>query len=108
MALTPACHLLLQISGMLAPEEVDKALADTAAWAEAAGWPPTREGQWNGLVSRVHDCLHLVLALSPVGEAFRARWGQGPGLWGLQRWGLSVMHAAVGPCSHVHMHKCSY
>jgi hypothetical protein len=87
----PTCHLLvlLQISGMLAPEEVDKALADTAAWAEAAGWPATREGQWNGLVSRVRDCLHLVLALSPVGEAFRARWG----LVGVM--GSGAMHACM-------------
>jgi dynein heavy chain len=67
---------MLQVAGLLAPEEVDKALADVEPWAAGAGWPATREGLWAALVSRVRDCLHLVLTLSPVGDAFRARCAQ--------------------------------
>ena len=35
---------------------------------------------WRTFINRVRDNLHLVLALSPVGEAFRARCRQFPSL----------------------------
>ncbi len=35
---------------------------------------------WRAFINRVRDNLHLVLAMSPVGEAFRARCRQFPSL----------------------------
>eukprot|EP00198_Chlamydomonas_reinhardtii_P006936 XP_001696272.1 dynein heavy chain 3 [Chlamydomonas reinhardtii] len=44
------------------------------------GLEDTREAMWRAFVDRVRDNLHLVLALSPVGEAFRERCRRFPSL----------------------------
>ena len=46
----------------------------------AQGGNASKDGCWSAFVNRVRDNLHLVLAMSPVGEAFRARCRQFPSL----------------------------
>ncbi len=43
------------------------------SWAAANNVEETRDGLWRAFINRVRDHLHMVLAMSPVGEAFRAR-----------------------------------
>jgi hypothetical protein len=60
---------------MFAPDERDRIIADVREWAgKQPGWPSGKEAVWAAFINRVRDNLHVVLALSPVGEAFRARW----------------------------------
>ncbi len=46
----------------------------------AQGLEDTRDAMWTGFVNRVRDNLHVLLALSPVGDAFRSRCRRFPSL----------------------------
>jgi dynein heavy chain len=46
-------------------------------WAVDNGVEETRDSMWRAFINRVRDNLHVVLAMSPIGEAFRARYGLG-------------------------------
>lgn len=48
-------------------------MADVRAWMEASGLNPTREGCYSAFINRVRDNLHIVLTMTPVGDAFRSR-----------------------------------
>lgn len=48
--------------------------------ARNAGVSPTNEAMYEFLISRVRDNLHIVLCMSPIGEAFRNRLRQYPAL----------------------------
>jgi hypothetical protein len=62
---------------MFPPEEKDRVVGDVREWVAKAGGNTSKEGCWAAFINRVRDNLHVVLALSPVGEAFRARWAVG-------------------------------
>lgn len=62
-----------QVPGMFAADERDAIMSDLREWVVAQGLPAGREGVWGAFIDRVRDNLHIVLAMSPVGDAFRAR-----------------------------------
>lgn len=62
-----------EVPGMFASDEKDRIAGDIREWVEKQGGLPTKEGCWTAFINRVRDQLHIVLAMSPVGEAFRAR-----------------------------------
>jgi len=45
------------------------------------GYEPSILELWNFFISRVKDCLHMVLAFSPVGNKFRERSQKFPSLF---------------------------
>jgi dynein heavy chain len=47
----------------------------------AKGYEPSILELWNFFISRVKDCLHMVLAFSPVGNKFRERSQKFPSLF---------------------------
>ena len=47
----------------------------------AKGYEPTILELWNFFISRVKDCLHMILAFSPVGTKFRERSQKFPSLF---------------------------
>ncbi len=61
-------------------DEKDRIVNDIREWVTATGGNPTKDGCYAAFVNRVRDNLHLVLAMSPVGEAFRSRCRQFPSL----------------------------
>ena len=48
--------------------------------ATKQGCPPTREAIWQYFVNKCANNLHIVLAMSPVGEVLRTRCRNFPGL----------------------------
>lgn len=50
------------------------------AAAKKAGIVPTNEAMYEFLISRVRENLHIVLCMSPIGEAFRNRLRQYPAI----------------------------
>ena len=62
-----------EVPGMFASDEKDRIVVDVRDWVAATGGNPSKEGCWSAFINRVRDNLHVVLTMSPVGEAFRAR-----------------------------------
>ena len=69
-----------EVPGLFAQDELDQIMNSLRPVAKDAGLSETRDALRSLFVSRVRDHLHLVLAFSPVGEAFRSRCRQFPSL----------------------------
>ncbi|KAI8465887.1 MAG: dynein heavy chain 7 [Monoraphidium minutum] len=69
-----------EVPGMFAPDEKDAISSDVREWAASRGLPAGRDACWAAFVGRVRDNLHIVLTMSPVGGAFRARCREFPSL----------------------------
>ena len=69
-----------EVPNLFAMDEVTKIIDDVRPAASALGIPETRDNVWRLFVSRVRDNLHIVLAMSPVGDALRVRCRQFPSL----------------------------
>jgi dynein heavy chain, axonemal len=68
------------VPGLFAQDDRDKIFAEMRPWAESNHFGSSREGSYAAFISRVRENLHIVLAMSPVGDAFRRRCRQFPSL----------------------------
>ena len=82
-------EFLVYINGMLTSgwipdlfqkEDIDNILGSIANDAKSEGIPDSPEARTNYFISRVRRNLHVALAFSPVGDAFRIRARRFPGL----------------------------
>ena len=62
-----------EVPGMYADDEKAKIISDMLPVCDALGIPGSKDNCWNTFVSRCQNNLHIVLCMSPVGEAFRRR-----------------------------------
>jgi dynein heavy chain, axonemal len=69
-----------EISNLFAIDETDKIVLDMIPICKSIGIPETRENCLSYFTSRVRDKLHIVLCMSPVGDALRIRCRQFPSL----------------------------
>eukprot|EP01039_Chlorochromonas_danica_P005727 gene5727-6311_t len=69
-----------EVSNLFAQDETDKIASDMIAIVKEAGIPETRDNCLAHFVLRVRDKLHIVLCMSPVGDALRIRCRQFPSL----------------------------
>ena len=69
-----------EVSNLFASDEIDKIVSDMIPKCKEAGIAETRDNCMAYFVSRVRDRLHIVLAMSPVGDALRVRCRQFPSL----------------------------
>jgi dynein heavy chain, axonemal len=69
-----------EVPGMFAQDERDKIAAEIRPWAESNQFDVSREGAYSAFITRVRENLHIVLAMSPVGDSFRSRCRQFPSL----------------------------
>lgn len=65
---------------MFAQDDKDRIAADIREWVIKQGGSPSKEACYSAFINRVRDNLHIVLTMSPVGDAFRARCRQFPSL----------------------------
>lgn len=63
---------------MFCQDERDRILVETRPWAKARGFATTDDGAYAAFAARARDHLHIVLMLSPIGDAIRARCWQFP------------------------------
>ena len=68
------------IPDLFAKEDIDTILGSISNDAKLEGIPDNAEARTNYFISRVRRNLHVVLAFSPVGDAFRIRARRFPGL----------------------------
>ena len=68
-----------EVSSLFAPDETERIIGGCRDRAKKRG-QETRDGIWADFVSTVRENLHIVLAMSPVGDAFRGRLRQFPSL----------------------------
>ena len=69
-----------EVPGMYANDEKEAVFTEMRDYCEKMNLPLTRDSVWSTFIDRVRDNLHLVLAMSPVGAAFRNRCRQFPSL----------------------------
>lgn len=61
------------IPDLFGPDEVDAIINSVANKVKALGKIPDRSNSWEFFLSEIRRNLHVVLAFSPVGDAFRTR-----------------------------------
>ncbi|TMW60768.1 hypothetical protein Poli38472_000810 [Pythium oligandrum] len=69
-----------EIPGLFEKDEQGAMLDGIRQRARAQGVKETKEAMWNFFISEVRRNLHVVLAFSPIGQAFRNRVRQFPSL----------------------------
>jgi dynein heavy chain, axonemal len=69
-----------EIPNLFMQDEIDKIISDMGPVLKAEGIPETRDNCFGQFVSRIRDKLHIVLCMSPVGDALRIRCRQFPSL----------------------------
>ncbi|KAL9959258.1 hypothetical protein ACROYT_G032565 [Oculina patagonica] len=70
-----------EVPNLFEPEEYEQVLNGTRPHAKEAGVPEgDRDAVFNHFISRVRNNLHVVLCMSPVGDAFRTRCRMFPSL----------------------------
>eukprot|EP00882_Tetradesmus_deserticola_P027679 GHRQ01030738.1.p2 GENE.GHRQ01030738.1~~GHRQ01030738.1.p2 ORF type:complete len:120 (+),score=21.07 GHRQ01030738.1:470-829(+) len=62
-----------EVPGLFALDEKEQIISDVREWVEATGGNASKDGCYSAFINRVRDNLHIVLTMSPVGDAFRAR-----------------------------------
>ena len=65
-----------EVPGLYPPDEKDRVIMAMRDYCEKNELSTTRDGMYSAFINRVRDNLHIVLCMSPVGEAFRARCRQ--------------------------------
>jgi len=69
-----------EVPGMYPADEKEAVLTDMREYCIENNLPLTRDAIWTTFIDRVRDNLHVVLCMSPVGDAFRSRCRQFPSL----------------------------
>ena len=69
-----------EVPALFDQTEKDRMCADIRPYAEKMGLPMTKDVLYTTFINRVRDNLHIILCMSPVGEAFRSRCRQFPSL----------------------------
>jgi dynein heavy chain len=69
-----------EVPGLFAADERERILGEVRPCLANKGLPETRESIYAFFIDRVRENLHVVLAMSPVGEAFRTRTRQFPSI----------------------------
>jgi dynein heavy chain len=68
------------VPNLFAPDELEQIVNLTRPLARAAGRLDSRDEIWQHFIQMVRNSMHIVLAFSPVGDAFRARCRQFPSI----------------------------
>ena len=68
------------VPNLFAPDEKERVCAAVRPFAEKAGKPTSKDSLYAFFVDLVRSNLHLVLCMSPVGDAFRTRCRMFPAL----------------------------
>ena len=69
-----------EVPNLIPPDEMEKYIGPVRAAATAAGSGDSRDAVYQYFINRVRDNLHLVICMSPVGDAFRTRCRMFPSL----------------------------
>lgn len=68
------------VPGLFAEEEKMPLLDSVRAECKDKGIPVNKDNMWNYYINKCRNCLHVVLCMSPAGDALRLRCRQFPGL----------------------------
>ena len=69
-----------EVPGLFAQDEKDRFINDMRPVVQQLGLAETKDNLYNTFINRVRDNFHIVLCMSPVGDAFRSRCRQFPSL----------------------------
>ncbi|CAM38695.1 putative dynein heavy chain [Leishmania braziliensis MHOM/BR/75/M2904] len=87
------------VPALFTEEEKEPLYASVAEDVEAAGLCPSKDNKWTTFIARCRDNLHVVLSMSPSGDALRTRCRNFPSLinnttidW-FQKWPAQALEA---------------
>jgi dynein heavy chain len=69
-----------EVPNLMETEDMEKILQKVRPLAKEAGKPENRDGIYSHFVQLVRENLHIVLCVSPIGDAFRVRCRMFPSL----------------------------
>jgi dynein heavy chain len=69
-----------EVPALFAQDEKERMMSDIRPYCEKMGLQTTKDVLYSTFINRVRDNLHIILCMSPVGEAFRSRCRQFPSL----------------------------
>jgi dynein heavy chain len=69
-----------EVPGLHTSDEKDRVMADIRDYVLALGLPLTKEQLYTSFINRSRENIHVVLCMSPIGDAFRGRCRQFPSL----------------------------
>ena len=69
-----------EVPALFAQDEKERMMSDIRPYCEKMGLGVTKDVLYSTFINRVRDNLHIILCMSPVGEAFRSRCRQFPSL----------------------------
>lgn len=69
-----------EVPGLHTADEKDRVMATIRDYVLALGLPLTKEQLYTSFINRSRENLHVVLCMSPIGDAFRGRCRQFPSL----------------------------
>ena len=69
-----------EVPALFDGQEKDRMCSDIREYAESINAPTGKDSLYQTFINRVRDNLHIILCMSPVGEAFRSRCRQFPSL----------------------------
>eukprot|EP00002_Diphylleia_rotans_P006932 TRINITY_DN1638_c0_g1_i1.p1 TRINITY_DN1638_c0_g1~~TRINITY_DN1638_c0_g1_i1.p1 ORF type:complete len:4126 (-),score=976.49 TRINITY_DN1638_c0_g1_i1:597-12974(-) len=69
-----------EVPNIFTPDEIDKINTTIRPIAQSLNLPLTKEAIYSHFVQRVRNNIHVVLCMSPIGEAFRSRLRMFPSL----------------------------
>ena len=69
-----------EVPALFDGQEKDRMCSDIREYAESINAPMGKDSLYQTFINRVRDNLHIILCMSPVGEAFRSRCRQFPSL----------------------------
>ncbi|TPP46731.1 Dynein heavy chain and region D6 of dynein motor family protein [Leishmania donovani] len=87
------------VPALFTEEEKEPLYASVAEDVEGAGLAPSKDNKWTSFIARCRDNLHVVLSMSPSGDALRTRCRNFPSLinnttidW-FQKWPAQALEA---------------
>ncbi|KAK7195889.1 dynein heavy chain [Novymonas esmeraldas] len=87
------------VPALFTEEEKEPLYASVTDAVEAAGLAPSKDNKWTAFIARCRDNLHVVLSMSPSGDALRTRCRNFPSLinnttidW-FQKWPAQALEA---------------
>jgi len=96
------------VPNLFPPDEKDRIIGDVREYAASIGKPLSKDSVYQVFIACVQANLHVVLSMSPVGEAFRRRCRMFPSL--INCWSVNphLQDLHISLSVFIYIYTCSF